>query len=128
MWTDGRSRDTLGLRRGDELAFAPSFQGNLRVRYEFDVGGTGWIGHFMPSVNYSTSQFSDIITINRDKIKSSFMANLTAGITAETWSAELYWNNIANKRAEVSRSFVFDVQRVTYAQPRTIGVRLSYDF
>ena len=28
----------------------------------------------------------------------------------------------------VSRNFVFDVRRITYAQPRTIGVRLSWDF
>ena len=119
---------TNDVVKGDELAFAPSFQGNLRARYEFDVGSRGWIGHFMPSVSYSGNSFSDIITINRDKIGSATMLNLTTGLTADNWSAEVFWNNIADKRAEVSRNFVFDVERVTYAQPRTIGVRLSIDF
>jgi len=82
----------------------------------------------MPSVSWSTDAFSDIITINRDKIKSWFMAGLTAGVTSETWSAELYVNNLFDERAQVARNFVFDRKAVTYAQPRTVGVRLSFDF
>ena len=114
--------------KGDELAFAPDFQGNLRVRYEWDVGGRGWVGHVMPSMNWSSEAFSDIITINRDEIDSYVMFNISGGVTAENWSAELFINNLADERAEVSRSFVFDVQSVTYAQPRTIGLRLNFDF
>ena len=119
---------TNDVREGDELAFAPSFQGNLRARYEWDVGNNSWIGHVMPSVSFSSDSYSDIITINRDKIDSWFMAGVTAGITTETWSAELVVTNLTDERAEVSRNFVFDVQRVTYVQPRTIGVRMSWDF
>jgi outer membrane receptor protein involved in Fe transport len=82
----------------------------------------------MPSVNWSSESFSDIITINRDKIDSYFMSNVSAGVTGDSWSAELYISNLSDERAEVSRNFVFDVQSVTYAQPRTIGVRLHFDF
>ena len=113
---------------GDELAFAPDFQGNLRARYEWDFGNTSWVAHVMPSVSWSSEAFSDIITINRDKMDSWFMASVTAGVTSETWSAELYVNNLTDERAEVARNFVFDRTTVTYVQPRTIGVRLSLDF
>ena len=119
---------TNDVRNGDELAFAPSFQGNLRARYEWDFGSEGWVGHVMPSVSFSSDSYSDIITINRDKIDSWFLAGVTAGVTTETWSAELVVTNLTDERAEVSRNFVFDARRVSYAQPRTIGIRMSWDF
>jgi outer membrane receptor protein involved in Fe transport len=56
------------------------------------------------------------------------MASVTAGVTSDTWSAELFVNNLTDERAEVARNFVFDRTSVTYVQPRTIGVRLSFDF
>ena len=119
---------TNDVRVGDELAFAPSFQGNLRARYEWEFSSKGWVGHVMPSVSFSSDSYSDIITINRDKIDSWFLAGVTAGITTETWSAELVVTNLTDERAEVSRNFVFDARRVSYAQPRTIGIRMSWDF
>ncbi len=118
---------TNDVRVGDELAFAPGFQGNLRARYEWDLSN-GWLAHVMPSVSFSSESYSDIIVINRDKIDGWFMAGVTAGVQADTWSAELYVTNLTDERAEVSRNFVFDRQRVSYARPRTIGVRMSWDF
>ena len=119
---------TNDVRLGDELAFAPEFQGNLRARYEWDLGNMNLLAHVMPSISWSSEAYSDIITINRDKMDSWFMAGLTAGVASETWSAELFINNLTDERAEVARNFVFDTPTVTYVQPRTIGVRLSIDF
>ncbi len=119
---------TNDVIKGDELAFAPQFQGNLRARYEWDIGKAGKIAHVMPGISWSSESYSDIITINRDKIDSYFMANITAGLSSDSWSAELYVNNLTDERAEVSRNFVFDVRGVTYVQPRTIGVRMSVGF
>jgi len=119
---------TNDVAKGDELAFAPDFQGNLRARYEWDIGGAGKIAHVMPGISWSSASFSDIISINRDEIDSYFMASVTAGVSAENWSAELYVNNLTDERAEVARNFVFDVQSVTYVQPRTMGLRLNFDF
>ncbi len=119
---------TNDVIRGDELAFAPEFQGNLRARYEWELGGRGWTAHVMPGISWSSESFSDIITINRDEIDSWFMANISAGVSADTWSAELYVENLTDERAEVARNFVFDRRAVTYVQPLTVGVRLSFDF
>ncbi len=119
---------TNDVMKGDELAFAPEFQGNLRARYEWDIGSAGKIAHVMPGISWSSESFSDIISINRDKIDSYFMASVTAGVSADKWSAELYVNNLTDERAEVARNFVFDVQSVTYVQPRTMGIRLNFDF
>jgi outer membrane receptor protein involved in Fe transport len=118
---------TNDVRKGDELAFAPEFQGNLSARYEWQLT-SGMTAHVMPHVVYSSKSYSDIITINRDEIDSWIMVGFTAGVRAENWSAELFGENIFDEQAEMSRNFVFDVQRVTYSRPATYGLRVSYDF
>lgn len=118
---------TDDVREGDRLAFAPKFQGNMRARYEWPMDG-GMTGHVMPYVTYSSSAFSDIILINRDKMSSWTMFGLSAGVSQDNWSAEIYAENLFDKRAELARNFVFDRERVTYARPRTVGLRLSYGF
>ncbi len=118
---------TSDVIRGDELAFAPGFQANLRARYEWPLA-SGMTAHVMPHLAYSANSYSDIITINRDKIDGWVMFGLTAGVRTDDWSAELYVDNLTDERAEISRSFVYDRERVTYARPRTVGVRVAYDF
>ena len=117
---------TNDVRLGDSLAFAPEFQATLRARYEWQWGDM--LAHVMPHMTHSGESFSDIIAINRDKVDGWTMLGLTAGVTGDNWSAELYIDNLTDERAEIARSFVFDRQRVSYARPRTIGVRFSYDF
>ncbi len=119
---------TNDVSKGDELAFAPSFQGTLRARYEWDFGTSGMVAHVMPSVSWSSEAFSDIITINRDEMDSWFMASISAGVSKESWDAEIFINNLTDERAEIARNFVFDRTSVTYAQPLTFGVRASFHF
>ena len=118
---------TNDVLAGDELAFAPDFQGTLRARYEWSLA-SGWAAHVMPMVSWSSKSFSDIVTINRAEIDSWTMWGLTAGVANEKWSFELFGNNLTDERAEMARNFVFDRHRVTYAPPRTIGVRASLNF
>jgi len=119
---------TNDVRVGDELAFAPSNQGNLRARYEWTVQANGWTAHVMPMISWSADSYSDIITINRDLINGWTMVGVTAGVANDDWSVTFYASNLTDERAEVSRSFVFDTNHVTYAQPRTFGVRASVNF
>ncbi|MDX1570522.1 MAG: TonB-dependent receptor [Xanthomonadales bacterium] len=119
---------TNDVRQGDELAFAPDFQGNIRARYEWPFMDTGLTAHVMPSISWSSEQFSDIIVINRAEIDSWTMASLTAGVSATNWSAELFIDNLTDERAEIARNFVFDRQQITYARPRTVGVRATFHF
>ena len=98
----------------------------MRARYEWQWGDM--LAHVMPHLTHSGESFSDIIVINRDRVDGWTMLGLTAGVTSDNWSAELYLDNLTDERAEVARSFGFDRQRVSYARPRTIGVRFSYDF
>jgi len=119
---------TEDVRLGDELAFAPRSQGTLRARYEWVLETTGWTAHVMPTIAWSTHSHSDIVAINRDRIDGWAMLGLTAGVASDRWSVTLHGSNLTDERAEVSRSFAFDRQRVSYAQPRTLGVRASLNF
>ena len=82
----------------------------------------------MSQVTFSEDSFSDIIQINKDKIKSWETLDLRLGISTESWLGELYILNLTDERAEISRSFVFDKERVTYMRPLTIGLRFKKDF
>jgi outer membrane receptor protein involved in Fe transport len=117
---------------GSELAFAPSYQGNLRARYEWDlerqIGGSSLTAHVMPQIIFSDSSVSDIIEINKAPLDSYITLGGTLGVTADKWSAELFVSNLTNEYAELSNNFVFDRERVTPMRPRTIGVRMSFDY
>ena len=118
---------TDDVQEGDELAYAPDFQANMRARYTWYLQG-GMTAHVMPHISYSSSAQSDVITINNDETDSWVLVGMTAGFTRDFWSAELFADNIFNEEAELTRNFVFDVERVTYARPFTAGVRVSFDF
>ncbi len=109
---------------GSELAFAPSFQGNLRARYEWDLS-TNYAAHVMPQIVYSGSSRSDIIEINAAPVDSYTTFGLAAGVSSQNWTAEIFGENLNNAYGEIANNFVFDRERVTVIRPRTIGVRVS---
>ena len=84
--------------------------------------------HVMPHLSYSSSAQSDVVTINNSETDSWLIAGVTLGVSADQWSAELYVDNLFDEKAELSRNFVFDRERVTFARPQTLGLRFSYDF
>ena len=112
---------------GDELAYAPPFQGNLRVRYEFDVSNdlTGFI---QPQVSYSASKFTDIITINRIELDSYTIVDLSAGVQTADYRIEVFGSNLFDERAEVAGNYINDRERITTNRPLTVGVRIGYDY
>jgi outer membrane receptor protein involved in Fe transport len=118
---------TEDVIKGDSLAFAPELQANLQARYEWQLD-SGITAHVMPHMSYSDEVYTDIITINRLKLDSWVMFGLTAGLTTDDWSAELYVDNITDERAEVSGNFNYDQQRITVSRPLTTGVRFAYNF
>ena len=113
--------------KGDSLAFAPEFQANLQARYEWTLSN-GLTAHVMPHIAHSAESYSDIIRMNRDEIQGWTMYGVTAGVTGESWGAEFFMDNMTDERAELSRNFVNDRERVSYARPCTMGLRMTYNF
>ncbi|WP_371395358.1 TonB-dependent receptor [Fretibacter rubidus] len=123
---------TNDVVEGSDLAFAPSFQGNLRARYEWtldnQVAGSDLVAHVMPQIIFSDKAFSDIISINTAQTDGYVTLGSTLGVTADNWSAELFVTNLTNEYVELSNNFVFDRERVNPMRPRTVGVRIGYNY
>jgi outer membrane receptor protein involved in Fe transport len=115
------------VREGDELAFAPEFQVSLSARYEWDLT-SGKLAHVMSTVNYSDEVNTDIVADNNIELDSWTLMGVTAGVSDDEWTAEVYVENLTDERAEISGNAIFNRARVTVARPRTIGLRFSYDF
>ncbi len=113
--------------KGDELAYAPKFQGNLRVRYEWDLN-SNLTAHVMPQMTHSASKYSDIIRINRLKLDSYTTFSATAGIAGDMWSAEIFGENLSDTRAQIAGSFNYDRARITTNRPLTVGMRVKFDY
>jgi outer membrane receptor protein involved in Fe transport len=109
---------------GSPLAYAPKFQANLRARYEWEIG-SDMVAHIMPQVVYASSKYTDIININRLKLKAYTTFSMTAGIDKGRWSFELYGNNLTDERAQVAGDFYYDRPRVTINRPMTVGLRMT---
>lgn len=118
---------TNDVVEGSELAFAPSFQGNFRVRYEFDLTST--LGaYIMPQVTHSASKFTDIIEINRLQLDSYTVVDFAAGVEKDQWSFEIFGENLFDERAQISGNFVNDRARIVTNRPLTVGFRVGYDY
>ena len=118
---------TDDVRRGNSLAFAPPFQGNIRARYEFDL--TPSVQAFIqPQVTHSGPKFTDIIEINRLRLDPFTVFDLSAGIAKDNWRFEVFGENLLDERAQISGNFVNDRARVVINRPLTVGMRMSYRY
>jgi outer membrane receptor protein involved in Fe transport len=78
-------------------------------------------------VNYTDTN-GNTFAAGRYVAQSYVLANLSVGVSKDDWSAELYINNLTNENAELYIDTQQFTPKVVTNRPRTIGVRLSYDF
>ena len=112
---------------GSELAFAPGSQGNLTARKEWGMSG-GNTGHWQLQTSRTDYSFSDIMEPNKAVQKDGRFVNIRYGVSNDDWTAELYIDNVTDKRTEISNTFVFDRSRLTVIKPRTLGLRYKKSF
>jgi len=122
-----KSLTTNDVIAGRDLAFAPGMQANVAARYEWGMS-SGNLGHLQGQLIASDKSYSDIIEPNKAQQDGYNYANIRAGISNDSWVAEIYINNITDKRAEISNNYVFDRQRVAVIRPMTIGLRYKLNF
>jgi len=118
---------TTDVLEGEELAYAPGFQGNLRARYEWDLSDT-LEAYIQPQVTYSASKFTDIIEINKIELDSYTLFDLSVGVKAEQWGFEIFGENLSDERAEISGIFGNDRERIITNRPLTVGARVSFNY
>ncbi|MEM1051396.1 MAG: TonB-dependent receptor [Pseudomonadota bacterium] len=112
---------------GSDLAYAPSFQGNVRARYEWDLSDA-LEAFIQPQMTYSASKLTDIIAINSIRLDSYTTFDLSVGVKADQWSFEVFGENLSDERAEISGIFGNDRERIITNRPLTVGMRVSFDY
>ena len=112
---------------GSDMAFAPGMQFNLRVRQEWGMAN-GNVGHAQVQLIHSDDSYSDIMEPNKAEQDAYSFFNIRAGVSNDDWTAEVYLDNVTDKRADISNTFVFDRSRVAVIKPRTLGFRYKITF
>jgi iron complex outermembrane recepter protein len=111
---------------GSTLAESPPFQGNLRIRYEFDWG----VYHPFVQVGGQHQAHSHSATgyvQNYDQAAYSTY-DAFAGVSKDDWTAQLYCENMTDTRADMFTSNSQQVMAITVNRPRTAGLKFSYKF
>ncbi|WBY17844.1 TonB-dependent receptor [Erythrobacteraceae bacterium WH01K] len=111
---------------GSELAYAPSFQGNARARYEWMSGDLDYF--VQGQATHSSSKNTDIITINTIELDSYTTFGFSLGVQKDEWSIELFGENVTDERAEIAGNYVNDRERITTNRPATFGIRVGFDY
>ncbi len=112
---------------GSDMAFAPKMQTNLRIRQEWGMSN-GNVGHAQVQFTHSDHSYSDIMEMNKARQDSYSYMDVRFGISNDGMTAELYIDNVTDERAEISNTFVFDRERVSYIRPTTVGIRYKHNF
>ncbi len=111
---------------GSSLPLTPKFQGNLRAKYDWELGE--YLANWQLSLQYAGSSYSSIVAAERQRQASYTLMNFSFGIEKDAWSAKFYVDNLTDKRAELFINNQDDIPRITTNRPRTIGFRISYSY
>lgn len=112
---------------GSSLAFTPKFQFTARARYDTTLWGD-INGHAQLAVQHSGMRFNSLQLADRVPLPAWTSLDLNAGINNDAWSLDLFVKNLTDERIvnSILTSDPRDPESV--GRPRTIGVRLTYNF
>ena len=111
---------------GTELPSVPDVQFTFIGRYNFEF--IGMDAYSQLAYSYTDESWNDLFLANRELQDSYGITNLALGIDHETWSINLFANNITDERAELFRNDTDRDKRITTNRPRTLGIRFSQKF
>lgn len=111
---------------GSELALAPKLQYNLSGRYQWQVGNRSPYAQLVYA--FTDDQFSSIVVDNRFPQDSYNTVDAALGVEMDNFTVELFGENLTDERAELFINSLDTDLRITTNRPRTIGVRVSWDY
>jgi iron complex outermembrane receptor protein len=129
---DGRKVANPTGSLGSPLAGAPPFQGNVRVRYEGDIGeyrSFAQIGVLHQA--HSLAATDQITYLQTNGILYELPRYTTVdgalGLGKDAWLVQIYGANLTDTRAQLWENSSLAYEAVTVNRPRTIGLRFSYE-
>lgn len=124
--TDRPAGATNLLAPGSDLALTPSFQGNLNVRYDFDLVGKD--AYAQLGVQHRGSSHTSVVIDEDFPLDGYTTADLSFGVIVDNWNVNLFINNLTNKRAQLFISNQDDIPRTVVNRPLNVSLKLSYNF
>ena len=133
---------------GGITPFSPKFQGNARIRYEWNgPGGMDWF--VAGGVNYTSSTYNEpatypsgdvagngnvvgpngiivpATTVLRYKMPGYALADAQIGFTRDNWTITLFGDNIFNSHAATFTNSSQFIKTSTIVRPTTYGLKIS---
>jgi iron complex outermembrane receptor protein len=121
---------------GSHLAQSPSFQGNLRIRYDWQVNSYGAFaqiaGTHIGSSLANVGIVPPIAPVGSTHINYTDPAYSTLdaalGVSKDNWTAEIYGQNVTDERGIVFTSASQAIETQTVIRPRVLGMKVGYKF
>jgi len=114
---------------GSPLPFSARFTGALSVNQSFALWSTveGFVGASVNYIGDRTGVFT--ATAARQDLPAYAQANVNIGLTYASWTANLYANNVADRRGVISGGLGDTyTNKFTFIPPRTLGVSVTKTF
>ncbi len=114
------------LPPGSDLALTPTFQGNVNVRYDFELAGN--MAYAQLGVQHRGDTNTSVVINENFPLDSYTTADLMFGMDMENWSVNLFINNLTDERAELFISNQDDISRTVVNRPLNAVLKVSYHF
>lgn len=133
---------------GDVPAFSPSFEGNVRMRYDFEIQdykgffqiGGNYVGGMWNQPASYESGTSPLLPVSANGISIPTTVNLryyqpayatmdaSIGIAKDRWHAELFGTNLTNSHASTFTSSAQFIKSEVPLRPLVVGLRVGANF
>jgi outer membrane receptor protein involved in Fe transport len=118
---------------GDKLPYSNRFSGNFSVQQDFPLwrNAKGFVGGAVSYVGNREGEFASIFSVSpqRQVFPAYARTDLRAGVKYDSWSMNLYVNNVADRRGILSGGLnAYPPYAFNYIQPRAIGVSFAKTF
>ena len=111
---------------GSELPLTPKFQGNIRVRYDWEA--SGYDMDIQLGTQFAAKSYSSIVASEREAQDSYSIFNASYGVTMDSWRIKFYIDNITDERATLFINNMDDIRRISTNRPRTVGMSVNYSY
>jgi outer membrane receptor protein involved in Fe transport len=117
--------NVFGLE-GSPLGESPTFQGNMRARYEFPLGE--YKAFTQLGGQYYGASWSTVGTVDNYRMGGWATLDASVGVAKDAWTAEFFAQNLADRNASVYTNSAQFIVTQTPLRPRIAGVKFSYKF
>ncbi|MEX2495967.1 MAG: TonB-dependent receptor [Woeseia sp.] len=121
--------------KGTEMPFVPKLQASGIARHELNFGN--WPGYVQAAVSYTGDSWNNLEADLRTKQPAYTLVNLSTGIQTESWTLDLFLDNVTDERAQIVRydgnyydpfDAIIQDTSISVNRPRTIGLRYGRRF